>query len=215
MPSKFVLRNFSPNSFYHIFNRGIDNRPLFLDMQDFRVFIFYLFVYLAPPREVKLKHPDLPARLLTKNLSTQIKLIGYCLMPNHFHLVLYQTDVGPVSLLMRQVMNGYIRYFNIKYKRQGSLVTGRYKSVKIKDERVLVNLVRYVHMDPVMVGICAAPQDYEWSSFRDYIGIGTELTTNKEIVLSKYKTSSDFIAATTENGGKITDGDGIRHLVIE
>lgn len=215
MPSKFVLRNFTGNSYYHIFNRGIENKAMFLDMQDFRVFLFYLYIYLTPPNDVKKKYPDLPARLLTKNLSKDIKPIAYCLMPNHFHLVLYQPDVGAIPSLMRQIMNGYTLYFNNKYKRLGSLVAGRYKSVKIMDENVVTNLIRYIHMNPVMVGMCTTPEDYEWSSYRNYIGTDGQMETDKERILSKFGTLEEFKNFTTENGGHIRDEDRIRHLVIE
>ena len=215
MPSRFVLRNFSENSFYHILNHGIENKAIFLDMQDFRVFLFYLFIYLANPEEVKKKYPDLPPRLLTKNLSGDVKLIAYCLMPNHFHLVLHQLTGGPIPSLMKQVMNGYTFYFNNKYKRVGSLVSGRYKSVKVKDEQVLTNLVRYVHMNPVLVGMCSNPDDYEWSSYRDYIGKDGNLPTNKEKVLSRFETQEMFKQFTQENGGAVKDGEGIRSIIIE
>ncbi|MBU1031574.1 hypothetical protein KKE03_01465, partial [Patescibacteria group bacterium] len=88
MPSRYVVRNFIENSYYHVFNRGVEKRDIFLDDKDYRFFQTYLFIYLRPLKEILEKYPDVPLRLHNKNLSEEVELLGYSLMPNHFHLLL-------------------------------------------------------------------------------------------------------------------------------
>ncbi len=90
MPSKNVVRNFAPDNYYHVLNRGVEKRTLFLDKQDHLIFLYYLRVYLLPLEKLLLLYPKLPLRFYSKNLSEEVKIIAYCLMPNHFHLLLEQ-----------------------------------------------------------------------------------------------------------------------------
>lgn len=137
MPSKYVVRNFAEDSYYHIYNRGGQNWDIFLDEKDYRFFETYLFIYLAPLKKVLEKHPDLPLRLHNKNLSEEVKLMAYCLMPNHFHLLLKQKTKNGISKLLKQITNAYTLYFNQKNTRVGGLMQGRFKAVQVKDGDLL------------------------------------------------------------------------------
>lgn len=137
MPSKYVVRNFSENSNYHIFNRGINKQDIFLDEKDYYFFETYLSIYLLPIRQVLKKYPDVPLRLHSKNLSSDVELLEYCLMPNHFHLTLKQKTKDGMSKLMKQMINAYTLFFNQKNKRTGSLMQGRFKAVQITDGHLL------------------------------------------------------------------------------
>src|SRR4030043_1464419 len=130
MPSRFIVRNFVENGIYHIYNKSVEEK-LFNDDQDYRVFLFYLFIYTSSPVIVKGKYSDLPLRLESKNLNDEIKILGYCLIPNHFHLLLQQKTRNAIPKLMKQIINGYTLYFNQKSKRIGNLMQGRYKATKI------------------------------------------------------------------------------------
>src|SRR4030042_4414876 len=145
MPAKNVVRDFSENSFYHIFNRGVEKRDIFLDQQDHKIFIYYLTVYLYPLPKVLEVYPKLPIRLHNKNLSQEVEILSYCLMPNHFHLLLKQNTVNGISKLLKQLTNAYTFYFNQKYKRVGGLVQGRFKAVKILNDELLLHISRYIH----------------------------------------------------------------------
>src|SRR3972149_11945635 len=84
MPSEYVVRNFSEDSYYHVFNRGVEKRDIFLDDEDYTTLQSYLFKYLQPIEKIVEKYPDTPTRLYGKNLSEEVELVAYCLMPNHF-----------------------------------------------------------------------------------------------------------------------------------
>ncbi|MDP2585481.1 MAG: transposase [Candidatus Levybacteria bacterium] len=185
MPSKYVVRNFAEDSYYHIFNRGVEKRNIFLDEKDYRFFEIYLSIYLQPLKKVLEKHPDLPLRLHNKNLSEEVELIAYCLMPNHFHLLLKQKTKDGISKLMKQMSNAYTLYFNQKHKRVGGLMQGRFKAVPILEDRLLIHIARYIHLNPVASGLTRDLNTYRWSSYPDYLG-----------------KSSTFFSPSTDSYGK-------------
>jgi len=175
MPSKFIKRDFRENSYYHIFNRGVEARSIFQDDQDYKAFLFYLYIYTTPLEEVKAEYPKLPMRLQSKNLSSEVKLLGYCLMPNHFHLLLQQKSKDAVAKLMKQSINGYTIYFNQRNKRIGALMQGRYKAAPIDTTELLTQMWRFIHLNPVIAGLNENLKDYEWSSYGFFVGKSKEL----------------------------------------
>jgi REP element-mobilizing transposase RayT len=94
---------------------------------------------------------------------------AYCLMSNHYHLLL-ETPEGNLSEIMRHINGAYTTYFNIKRKRSGHLFQGRYKAILIEADEYLVELSRYIHLNPVRVGIVERPEQYQWSSYQSFIG---------------------------------------------
>ena len=89
MPAKNSLKNYSPEAYYHVYNRGVAKQPIFLDEQDFKTFLSYLKFYLTTPNLQGLSLKVAPSRKL-KNYTDQIKSLAYCLMPNHFHFFIFQ-----------------------------------------------------------------------------------------------------------------------------
>src|SRR5581483_5225636 len=192
MPSKYGVRNFEENGYYHIFNRGVEKRTIFLDEQDYRMFLYYLFIYLMPIKTVLRKYPLLPIRLYNKNLSSEIDLITYCLMPNHFHLLLFQKTDNGITKLMKQLTNAYTLYFNQKYKRVGGLMQGRFKAVRIETDDSLIHISRYIHLNPIVSEITDNLETYKWSSYYDYTSKNTEVLSKPEIVLTAFKSVNEY-----------------------
>jgi len=192
MPSKYLVRNFEENAFYHVFNRGVEKRKIFLDSKDFEIFIYYLFVYLKPLNDVLKKYPLLPIRLRSKNLSSEIELISYGLMPNHFHFLLRQFSKNGISRLMKQVTNAYTEYFNKRYKRTGGLMQGTFKAARVGTDEQLVHLSRYIHLNPVIGGVVNSIDDYNWSSYKDFIMGNPKGLCNTSIILNLFKSSDEY-----------------------
>ncbi len=142
MPSRNTVREFAPDSYYHVYNRGVEKRHIFLDEQDYRVFIGLLKRYLS--HDVHRK----PDRHLKRNVSQHVSLLAYCLMPNHYHLLLYQTSEDGVTQLMRRVITGYVMYFNDRYQRVGALFQSKYKASHINADAYLHHISRYIHQNP-------------------------------------------------------------------
>ncbi len=153
MPSKNIIKDYVENGYYHIYNRGVEKREIFLDEQDCGIFLHYLKLYLSPVEE--LKQLDLPGLRILKfirlNLSQEIDLLAFALMPNHIHLQIKQKTSDGIVKLMKRLATAYVMYFNKKYQRVGSLFQNRYKATLIETDEYLLHLSRYIHLNPVKI----------------------------------------------------------------
>jgi REP element-mobilizing transposase RayT len=157
MASKNAIRKFDAQAYYHVYNRGAAGQAVFRDATDKRYFMNLLRRHIDQEFDVRDKH-GIPYE------KHDAKLVAYCLMGNHFHLLLYQgDDVEAISKLMKAVMVAYSFYFNHKYKGSGAVFQGRYKASLIDDEAYLLHITRYIHINP------RTYRTYYWSSLREYI----------------------------------------------
>lgn len=212
MPSKYVIRSFSQNSFYHVFNRGIEKKIIFNDAQDYKMFKYYLEVYLLPIEKVLEKHKKLPIRLHSKNMHNSISLLAYSLMPNHIHLLLQQKPSNGVSEFMKRITNAYTEYFNKKYARTGSLMVGRFKAVKIYSEDLLIHISRYIHLNPIVASITNDLQ-YAYSSYPDYAD-NNDLV-DRTIILNRFKSIKEYEKFTVDQIGYAKELNKLKHLTID
>lgn len=158
MPQRNVYKDYLANSYYHIYNRGANKSNIFLDEQDYVVFLGLLKRYLG--NEVYKK----ASRENYHNFHKDIELLAFCLMPNHFHLFIYQKRASGMTDLLKSLSISYVMYFNKKYKRLGPLFQQRYKAVSITDDAQLLHITRYIHMNPDRY------TSYKWSSLSYYTG---------------------------------------------
>lgn len=206
MPSKFIVRNFSENTLYHIFNSGLDNKNIFIDEKDYNFFKVYLFIYTRPIEEIMEKFPDFPKRLHNKNLSKEVELVGYSFMPNHFHIILKPITKEGVSKLMKQIANAYTLYFNQKHQKSGRLFVGRYKATHVPDD-LITPLLRSIHKEPT-----------NFSSFNDYCGQESMLPCSVDIkskILSKFSHPTKFVEYHQAVMGIATMHEKIKPYLIE
>lgn len=187
MPAKNSLKKYVENGFYHIYNRGVEKRTIFEDEQDYGVFLSYLKNYLTP-KDINLLQQNLASTLTTwhekdeilklaklNNFSENIKLLAYCLMPNHFHLLIKQTETNTIDRFINSLNTRYVMYFNKKYKRVGSLYQGVYKAVLLDNEPQFLHLSRYIHKQAIKID---TP-----SSYPEYLGLRrTEWVNPKEVL---------------------------------
>lgn len=192
MPAKNVIRHFVEGGIYHIYNRGVEKRIIFLDDQDYRIFKYYLLVYLYPKEKLLIRYPELPLRLLWKNLSEEVDLLAYCLMPNHFHLLIKQSSRDGITKLMKQVTNAYTQYFNTKYQRTGGLFQGVYKAVLLTEDEVLLHISRYIHLNPYAANLVSIPSDYKWSSLNNYLNYKNTSVEKPELILNYFSSSQSY-----------------------
>lgn len=215
MPSRYVIRDFVENAFYHVFNRGVEKRNIFLEHQDYNIFLYYLYIYLMPLKKILAKYPQFPIRLHAKNLNEQLELISYCLMPNHFHLLLLQRTADAISKFIKQLTNAYTFYFNNKYNRVGGLMQGRFKAVKIETEELLLHVNRYIHLNPIVSEITKDLNTYKWSSYSNYLGKAGSINCAKHHILTHFssrKKYKEFIENQVEYEQKL---ELIKHITIE
>jgi putative transposase len=161
MPAKNALKQYTENTYYHLYNRGVDKQNIFRDEQDYGVFLSYLKTYLLPKEDKKLslklansqidsaEKNKLLKLLHLNNFSDEIVLIAYCLMPNHFHLLVKQKSNNSIDKFMRSFGTRYTHYFNKKYNRVGPLYQSVYKAVIVESEEQLLYLTSYIHRNPL------------------------------------------------------------------
>jgi putative transposase len=161
MPAKNSLKVYTENSFYHIYNRGVEKRQIFQDEQDYAVFLSYLKTYLLPKEEKqlqdKLANPTTSYKerekilklLRLNNFADEITLLAYSLMPNHFHFLLKQKPKNAIDRFMRSLGTRYTMFFNKKYNRIGPLYQSVYKAVLVNSDEQLLYLTSYIHRNPL------------------------------------------------------------------
>lgn len=161
MPSKYIEKQYDENSYYHVFNRGVEKRDIFIDDDDFSFFLYLFQRYLGPKIEKDNKNRNRP------NYSQSVDLLAYCLMPNHVHILLYQRDKDSMQKFMSSLSTAYSMYFNKKYKRVGKLFQSRYKAVLITDDSQFTHISRYIHLNPKDVG--QSYMTYKYSSLAGWL----------------------------------------------
>lgn len=143
-------RQFITDQYYHIFNRGNEARTIFFEKDNYLFFLKRLSHYL---------------------MNSEIVLICYCLMPTHFHLLMRQGESTSISTLMSSLGTSFAKAINKRYDRVGHLFQGRFQHRFIDKTEYLLHLTRYIHMNPVKSNLVDSPEDWEFSSYRDFIGL--------------------------------------------
>lgn len=170
MPSKYIVKTFIENGYYHIYNRGVEKRDIFIDEQDCKIFSHYCKLYLSPVEE--LNNLNLPGlriyRFIRQNLSKELDLLVFSLMPNHIHLVMKQTVSDGITKFMRRLLTSYVMYFNKKYNRVGVLFQDTYKAINIPNDSYLLYLSKYIHLNPF--GVKSSIDFNNYSSYPYYLG---------------------------------------------
>jgi len=141
------LRIQYPGACYHVMNRGLNRARIFLEDAHYQKFLSLL--------------NDI-------NLRYKVEIHAYCLMDNHYHLIIH-TPEGNLSRAMRHLDGVYTQYFNRHMRRDGPLFRGRYKSILIEAEIYLLSLSRYIHLNPTEAKLCVKPEEYKWSSYAAYL----------------------------------------------
>lgn len=193
-------RDFANGEIYHIIQRGIEDRKIFLDENDYYRGIFSLYEFnnanpitirerRAERKKVKSYRGPSPVDLKAMEEEEKLRrdlfveILAFCLMPNHIHLILKQLKDNGISEFMKK-MGGYVSYFNLKYERKGHLFQDKFKAVYVKDDEQLKTAFVYVHTNHVsliepgwkekgikdLARVINFIEKYKWSSYADYIG---------------------------------------------
>ncbi len=180
------------NEYYHLYSRGVDKRQIFLDESDEQRFIKLLYLCNGSKplafREIK----NLPLVKIEKGDSCTA-IGAYCLMPNHFHLLVKETKEGGVTQFMRKLLTAYSAYFNKKYERTGALFGSEFKSEHLNTDEYLKYIFSYIHLNPLKLKygdwkdklsaeeVAGFLSRYCRSSFLDYCGTERE----ESLILNK------------------------------
>lgn len=168
------------NEYYHIYNRGVDKREVFLEEKDFSRFLLAMNLLNDKEDGAMIKWRDYKNYVKNANINDFLKLnfrrreylvdiVSYCLMSNHYHMILKQRTEKGIEKFLQKLGTSYTKYFNEKYERNGALFQGRFKSSLIKSEGLLSRLSIYVSCNSEVHKISSAKK-YQWCSFPHHIG---------------------------------------------
>ncbi|MDB5188755.1 MAG: transposase [Candidatus Nomurabacteria bacterium] len=167
--------------YYHIYNRGVNKQLLFHDRADYVRFLFLIIYFQSPKRFYNISRyvfsylKRMAFAIEPKDIQEimhdrYIELVSFCIMPNHFHILLKEIHKGGTATYMHRVLNGYAKYYNKKYGTSGHLFQGTYQAVLISNNTQLLYLSAYIHRNPRTLHEWRNKEDqYEWSSYQDYV----------------------------------------------
>ncbi len=200
---------FKNEEYYHIYNRGVDKREVFLDTEDYVRFLNSMREFND---ESTYEQRMYERNVASKELSSQIEelssfdvvrldnlveIICYCVNPNHYHLILKQLRSDGVKTFMHKIGTGYTNYFNKKYKRSGSLFQGPFKSIHIDSNEYLLYLSAYVNKNNFIHGYNLV--DWKYSSLLDYLGKRAGTLCNKESIMVQFNNDIERYKEFLEN----------------
>ncbi len=191
--------SFAPNEYFHIYNRGTDKRKIFSHPRDYQRFMESLYLFNSTKRIV-LRLVSKKERFSYDREDTIIDIGAYCLMPNHFHLLVRSKNDKDVSSFMQKLQTAYAMYYNKKYKRSGVLFQGSFKAQHVIKDEYLKYLFSYIHLNPIKIidpkwkerGINNLSRakifldSYKYSSYMDYANSRLESKILNKKVFPKY-----------------------------
>lgn len=161
---------FAKDGYYHLYNRGNNFGRVFFERENYLFFLKRLREYLVPD---------------------VVDMIAYCLMPNHYHLLI-QVKQENLSAVMQAFSLSYSKAVNKKFGRVGSLFQGRFKAIPIAKNEYLLHLSRYIHLNPVAATLVERAEDWEFSSYRDYMGMRQGTLVRPEVVRSQFRDAGAY-----------------------
>ncbi|MDP2886695.1 MAG: transposase [Ignavibacteria bacterium] len=163
---------FEKGEYYHVYNRGCNKEDIFRDKEN--------YVYLL--------------RLMEKGLETyDATLAAYCLMPNHYHLLLRQDSETPISEFIQDIFNRYVKGFNAWCGRSGTLFEERFKAKHIDNEDYLMHLCRYIHLNPLRAGLVKSIEDWGFSDYLEWIGKRPIRFADPGIIRASFRTPEAYV----------------------
>lgn len=183
---------FANNEFYHVFNRGVEKRTTFMNKRDYNRFIETMDYYRMKNPPIRFSFRNRPI-IIQKNTTASplAEIICFCLMPNHFHMLVKQIDDNGISTFLSKLSNSYTKYFNTKFKRVGPLFQGSFKAVRIEDDEQFLHTSRYIHLNPLIDYLTRDLKTYPYSSYPEFLGLKKGFC-KKDIILNNFKTPSDY-----------------------
>ena len=220
---KVVLAN---HEIYHIYNRAIDGRPVLSDRSSKTRFTsllwFYRYIYrtMSYSNFQRLSQPNLESALqILLPRPKRVHILAYCLMDNHFHLLIDQLADKGISGFKGDVLNGFTRYSNLKNERAGAIFLNQFKAVRMESDEQLQHVFRYIMLNPYtgfMVKTIPEIFTYQWSSIGEHIGnASTRKICNDERIMDQF-TSIEAMHTFIEDQADYQRTLGeIKHLLHE
>jgi len=188
--------HFEKDRLYHLYNQGNNRQKLFFKRDNYLFFQQKIKTHILPFADV----------------------VAWCLMPNHFHLLLKQTKNAGIENFLQRVAGSCSHYFNTKYKRKGPLFEGRFQAIRIESDEQLLHLSRYIHLNPYsgyVVKTLRQLEDYPYSSFPEYIEKKEVEVCNKDIILEEFDTPKSYKKFVFDQADYQRSLERIKHQTLE
>jgi len=212
--------------FYHVLNRGFGAIPIFRRKSDYCHFLTAVkfYRYASPPlrlsffKRLSIKERERLRKRVEKENSFLVELVAYCLLPNHFHLLLKQTQDKGIIQFMQRVQNSYSHYFNQKYQRKGSLFESRFTAVRVETEEQLLHLSRYIHLNPLTAGVIkntTSLLNFPHSSLPEYSGRENSPICQTETILHYFPSVESYLEFVLDRASYQKTLHLIQHQTLE
>ncbi len=191
----YRIDKFAPGEIYHIFTRGVEKRKIFLDNNDRNRFI-KLLTHCMPTTSIRsyslATRTKKPKEVYIQEGEGLVDLLCYCLMPNHFHLLLRENVERGTSTFMQRLLTSYSRYFNVRRNRSGSLFIHPFKAVLVDADDQLLHVSRYIYINPYVAHLHDDPFTYSWSSLPEYSGSMSKKICHDSLLRSMLPSQREF-----------------------
>jgi putative transposase len=164
--------SFIKDHYYHIYNRGVDKNPIFFNSENYLYCLHLVKRYKA---------------------RYGISVIAYCLMPNHYHLLLRQDGDIPIYRFINALFNSYVQAVNRQQNRRGTLFQGRYQYVHVDREEYIVHLCRYIHLNPVKANLVSRPEEWEYSNYREWTDLRMGSLKNQDFISAYFQSPEEYM----------------------
>jgi putative transposase len=218
----------APEQIYHILNRGVASLPIYLTSRNYVRFIDLVYYYrfsntpisFSNLQKLPIEQRGILLERLESDNAVHVEVLAHCLMPNHFHFLLRQVTDNGISTFMRNIEDGYVKYFNIKNKRAGPLFQSMFKAVRIETDEQLIHVSRYIHLNPSTAFIVEPGEleNYQWSSLGIYLNSkdsSVDSFVNKRTILGFFKNSTEYKKFVLDQADYQRELDKIKYLILE
>jgi putative transposase len=163
---------FIEGHYYHIYNRGVDKSPIFFNPANYEYCLRLIKRYKA---------------------RYGVAVIAYCLMPNHYHLLLRQDGDIPVYRFINSLFNSYVQAVNRQQNRKGTLFEGKYQFVHIDRDEHIIHLCRYIHLNPVKANLVSRPEDWQYSNYREWVNLRGGTLKDKDFIEGTFQSPKEYV----------------------
>jgi len=215
---------FANGQYYHIYNRGVDKREVFLDEAEFQRFIISMILLndeqdglMEQWRNIKKENTEIQFSDFRRlNLRKPlVEFVVYCLNPNHYHFALRQLEENGIKKFMQRLGTAYAMYFNKKYKRSGALFQGTFKAIHVDSNDYLLYLSAYINKNHFIHGL--GQEDWKYASLLEYKNMQPKALSvcKTDLILDQFKNLNEYLEFVDKNALYLKEQKENRKYLLE
>lgn len=193
---------------YDVLNRSVQKIPIFQEAMEY-------YLQVEPPIKFSLYKTNKDKFNIKKDDNYLVKIIAYCLMPNHFHLVLKQLTEEGIRIYIQRLTNSFAHYFSKKHESSGHLFEGNFKAVRVGNDEQLWHFSQYLHLNPVTGYLVENPEDYPFSSYGIYLGNQKSGFVDPSLVMKEFSSPAKYKLFVEDGKDYQRVLEEMKHLALE